>query len=203
MTRFLVSFLSIYSLMHALFYFRARVLLPARWSYQVPLILFLAYMVVAPIVTRLLERNDWYALARISATVGYTWMGYLFYAFWGFLVMGAIGFALRIVNTTAGWSLPTFQGEKAAAAILSIALLINIYGYFEARSIRVEKIAIKSSKLPAGVDRIRIGQISDVHLGLLVGEGRMGRIIDKMRLENPGYSCKHRRPGRRRHRQDG
>ncbi len=91
MTRFLIVFFSVYSLLHAFFYSRVKVLLPGKWPAHVLLILFLALMVFAPMGTRLLERGGYDVLARVSALLGYSWLGFLFYSFWGFLLIGALG----------------------------------------------------------------------------------------------------------------
>jgi predicted MPP superfamily phosphohydrolase len=185
MTGFLIAFFSVYSFLHAFCYFRVKVLLPEKWQAHALLILFFALMVFAPIATRLLERDGHDALARVSAVLGYSWLGFLFYSFLGFLLTGALGLICRLVNLIGGSSLPTFTGPGAAVCILTAALIINIYGYFEARSIRVERIVIKTAKLPVGTDRLRIAQISDVHLGLLVREDRMADILSKVEAENP------------------
>src|SRR5208337_229999 len=141
--------------------------------------------VFAPIGTRLLERGDHYVLARASALLGYSWLGFLFYAFWGFLLIGAAGILCWLGNLIAGSSLPTFTGPTAAVCVLAAVFTINIYGYFEARSLHVERIVIKTAKLPVGTDRLRIAQISDVHLGLLVREDRMAAILSKVSAGNP------------------
>ncbi len=185
MARLLIAFFSIYSLLHAFFYFRVKVLLPAKWPFHFVLILFMALMVFAPVMTRLLERADHDALARVSAIVGYSWLGFLFYSFWGFLLVGAAGILCKMVNLVTGSSLPTFTGSTPAVCVLVAALLINIYGYFEARSVRVERVVLKTDKLPAGTDRLRIAQISDVHLGLLVREERMADILRRVEAEDP------------------
>ena len=185
MTRFLIAFFSVYSLLHAFVYWRVRVLLPEKWPSHVLLILFMALMVFAPVGTRLLERADHYTLARASALVGYSWLGLLFYAFWGFLLIGAAGILCKLGNLLAGSSLPAFTGPRAALCVLLAVLVINVYGYFEARSVRVERFIIRTAKLPAGTERLRIAQISDVHLGLMVGEQRMADILRKVEAENP------------------
>jgi len=185
MTGLLIAFFSVYSLMHAFVYSRVRVLLPDKWPFHLLLILFMALMVFAPVGTRLLEKADHDTFARASALVGYSWLGLLFYAFWGFLLIGAAGILCRLGSLVAGSSLPTFTGPSAAVCVLAAALAINIYGYFEARSMRVERFIIRTAKLPAGTDRLRIAQISDVHLGLMVREQRMADILREVEAENP------------------
>jgi len=182
---FLLSFVSVYSLMHLFFYFRVRVLLPEKWAYHVSVIFFLGLMVLAPICTRLLERTDHYSLARIAAPITYSWMGFVFYSFFCFLLAALLGACFKLVNLVSGSSLPLLSDRKAALAVLAVVLLINVYGFFEARNIRTEKITIRTTKLPAQIDRVRIAQISDIHLGLLVGTERLERILEKVGAENP------------------
>jgi predicted MPP superfamily phosphohydrolase len=57
------------------------------------------------------------------------------------------------------------------------SLVTAVYGYYEALGIRTEKITLQTTKLPDSVERLRIVQISDVHLGLIVRGERLGRIL--------------------------
>jgi predicted MPP superfamily phosphohydrolase len=68
---------------------------------------------------------------------------------------------------------------------LLLALLTSLYGYFEARNIRTEHVEIKTNKIPEAVGRVRIVQISDVHLGLIVREERLKRILDIVKKADP------------------
>jgi len=68
---------------------------------------------------------------------------------------------------------------------LSHAILIAIYGYFEAKNIRTETLTVRSPKIPSEIGRLRIVQISDVHLGLIVREERLKRILGDVKKANP------------------
>ncbi len=68
---------------------------------------------------------------------------------------------------------------------LVIALFLFSYGLFEAQDIRQEHVVLSTAKLPPTVDRLRIVQVSDVHLGLLVGERRLTRIVNVVREADP------------------
>lgn len=52
-------------------------------------------------------------------------------------------------------------------------------------NIRLQHIEIASPKIPKNSGRIRIAQISDVHLGLIVQEERLNRIIARIKEINP------------------
>jgi len=56
------------------------------------------------------------------------------------------------------------------------------YGLFEATNIRTETVVIKSAKI---TKPIRIAQISDVHLGILIREGRLEKILEKVKASSP------------------
>jgi predicted MPP superfamily phosphohydrolase len=185
MSSFLVVFLSIYTLMHALVYFSIRVIFAGKWLIQALCVLFALLMIVAPIGARLLERGGHVSLAHATAWVAFPWMGSLFLAFCAFLVRGILIVSTRLVNHLAGVTLPTFDGRISAVAVLIAVALVSVYGFFEARSIRTEHVEIKTDKLPEGVDRLRIAQISDVHLGLMVREDRLKKILEKVRIEKP------------------
>ncbi len=185
MTRFLIAFVSVYSLMHAFFYFRVKVLLPNDRFSHFLLIFFLALMIFAPIGTRLLERADHYNLARAAAIIGYPWVGFIFYSFLLFFLAGMAGLIFKIVNIAAGTHLPLFTGRTATACILVAVVAICIHGFFEAGSLRVERLRIPTTKLPQGIERLRIAQISDIHLGLLVRQDKLEKILEKIKAESP------------------
>jgi len=64
---------------------------------------------------------------------------------------------------------------------LALSVGTAFYGYFEAKDIRTERITVKSSKIPAAIGRLRIVQISDVHLGLIIREERLARILQEVK----------------------
>ena len=185
MAGFLTAYFAIYSLMHALVYWRVRDLLPRGTPVLAGAIVFMALMILAPLGTRLFERKGCLGAARAWGLAGYGWLGFLFYCFWGVLLVLVAGTLCRLANLVTGFSLPVFDGPATSIGILVAALAINIYGWFEARAVRVERVTLESAKLPPGVERLRIAQISDVHLGLLAGEKRMARILRSLEGERP------------------
>ncbi|HEY6837394.1 MAG TPA: metallophosphoesterase, partial [Geobacteraceae bacterium] len=68
---------------------------------------------------------------------------------------------------------------------VATAFCISVYGFFEALSIRTEHVTIATTKLPPAMPRLRIVQLSDVHLGLIVREERLARILAAVRAAEP------------------
>jgi uncharacterized protein len=185
MTLFLLTFLSVYSAMNALVYFRARVFLPERAGIHILFILFLVLMVVAPIGVRLLERAGYEWPAKLLAYIGYGWMGFVFLALWAFLLVGTLGLVFRLSNSLKGANLPSLTGKISTAAVFAAVLLVWAYGYLEARWVKLEHITVRTDKLPPGMNGIKIAQISDLHLGLINGKTRLEQIADLLRAEIP------------------
>jgi len=72
-------------------------------------------------------------------------------------------------------------------AFLVLVLLTSalwMVGFYSARHPSVERVTIYSDKLPAGPG-LRIAQISDVHLGILIGKQRLDRILERLNELQP------------------
>jgi predicted MPP superfamily phosphohydrolase len=82
-------------------------------------------------------------------------------------------------------SVITPSGPHMVTVCLALSLLIVVYGSFEANRIRTEHVIIKTPKIPETVGRVTIAQISDVHIGLIVGKKRLEKILDKVNAIQP------------------
>ena len=183
---FLTFFLSLYGGLHLYLYGKLRKAFDMAAPINVACIFLMLFMLLAPILTRLLERNHLEVPARYVAYCGYVWMGFLFL----FFASGVVVDVLRIILRGAGHLLSAggyFQitAQQAFMAPFLVALIITGVGFFDALNIRVEKITIPTPKLPQASEHLKIVQISDVHLGLVVGAARLQRIVNKIEAENP------------------
>jgi hypothetical protein len=66
-----------------------------------------------------------------------------------------------------------------------ISCLLTVWGVFEVRNIRLETITIQTPKFPKGTPPMKILQMSDLHLGPLVGRQRVEKVLDLIRKSNP------------------
>ena len=62
---------------------------------------------------------------------------------------------------------------------------IIVYGGFEAENIGVEKVLLKTQKLPPATPNLRIVQISDIHFSNINSVRLARKIVDKIKLLNP------------------
>ncbi|MFH1028172.1 MAG: metallophosphoesterase [Pseudomonadota bacterium] len=186
MSIFLITFISIYGGMHAYAFFRMRSLYTPGNATTAVLASWMVLMTIAPLLVRFFERSGMDRIALLIAWPGYIWMGFLFLLVTALLPMETICAINLVSKRTYSFAA---EGILSAASTFRLALLIalvaSIYAIFEANRIRSDHVTISTSKLPAGVSRIRIVQVSDIHLGLLLREKRLGRIIKTIREAQP------------------
>ena len=137
-------------------------------------------MLLSPILIRLSLAREARLTAAILSYGGYVWMGALFMFFSIHLVMDLYhGFgyiASRIISPSLLRFIPG-KGLGFSIALVLVTVIV-VYGIFEANRIRVERVVLRTDKLPRDVNSLRIAQISDVHFSPIVGE-RMARKIVK------------------------
>jgi predicted MPP superfamily phosphohydrolase len=187
MRLFLLSFFLIYGLMHGYAFLKARAALQFGSGPGILLGLFMLFMILAPVCIRVLELRGYDETAQALSWGAYIWLGFLFlfmvcalvFDFWR--ILGGAADALAKKDFSA-----FLPGARIAFFVpLALSLAATVYGYFEARDIRTERIVIETDKLPAGMERFRICQISDVHLGLIVRDERLARMLAIVKRENP------------------
>lgn len=187
MSLFFLLFFGVYGGMHVACFFRARHALAFGAGTGTATGLFMLLMVLAPVLIRLLERLKFELSARVLSFVAYLWMAAIFLFFCSSLVLDAAALVLRGARWAAPGFVPALPVPARALFFLAaaLALLVTACGYRAALHIRVERLRIKTEKLPPGVERLTIVQISDVHLGLIVRERRLKKITSLIEAENP------------------
>ena len=187
MSLFILIFILLYGGLHTYMFVKAKAAFSfGTWS-SIGVSLFLLLMLFAPILVRIFEKPGWEWLGTPLAYVGYTWMGFIVLFFFSSIVIDL----LRLLVNLGG-----LIGKRDVSGLthlplvyflipFSLSTIITIYGYFEAWNIRTETFTIKTPKISAEVGRLKIVQISDIHLGVMVGEKKLENILEKVRKENP------------------
>jgi predicted MPP superfamily phosphohydrolase len=185
MRLFLSSFFILYGAMHYYIFNKAQgTLFVGVWSTLLG-ILLMALMVFAPLIVHFTAKKGKEACARTIAHVSYCWMGFSFLFFSSSVLIDLSRFLLY----SAGWILgQSFSLPSPAMRFylpLWTAVGAAMYGYLEALQIRGERIVIKTGKIPRELGSFRIAQISDVHMGLIVREKRLAKILEKVKEAHP------------------
>ena len=187
MSLFLAAFFLIYGGMHLYAFLKVKSSLSFDLPIAIPFAIFMLLMILSPVFVRLLERADHELAARMLAYVGYVWMGLL-------VIFISISFATDLyrlfIHITALLAKKDLTAFIPAAiptfyVTLILSFLICCYGYFEATNIKAERITIRTNKIPKEIGQVKIVQISDVHVGLIVREKRINKIVEVIKQEKP------------------
>ncbi len=187
MSLFLITFFLLYGALHFYLFVKARQAFALGAAFTIGLVLFVLLMITAPLIVYSLEKHGFFSWARFLAFVGYCWMGFVFLCFCCLIFVDLY----RLLIFAGGL---LFPGPWAALApspkyyfplSVLLSLAVALYGYTEAQNIRTERIAISSSKIPKEAGRIKIVQISDVHLGMIVRHARLSEIIREVKKAGP------------------
>ncbi len=187
MSLFFLTFFLIYGGTHLYFFLKVRAAVPLGNIGGSCLALFLLLMVLAPVLVRMLEKEGFEVLARWTAYAGYLWMGFLFLFFSASLVVDFYNVLIHVSGVISRRDLSAFFLSKRASLLLPVAYgaATALYGYFEALDIKTERIVMTSGKIPRTLGKLTIVQISDVHLGLIVREERLRKIVDEVKAAAP------------------
>ena len=186
-TIFLLAFFLIYGGVHLYLFLGAKTSLALGVRACAVVALFMIIMVISPVIVHISERNGFESLAIFFSWTGYLWMGFAFMLFCLCIVFDCYRLlahlGAHIFSFDPSSVIPS--ARHCFVALLSISLAMALYGYVEALNIRSEKVTIRTSKIPKEIKRLRIVQISDLHIGLIVRGKRLKRILKKIGDANP------------------
>ena len=187
MILFLLTFFLIYGGVHLYLFAKIKGAFHPGAAVSVILIIIIVLMILAPIIVRTCERYGYDTLASIMAYTGYIWMGVLFLFFVSSLLLDIYHLLIRAGALVSHRDFSHLVISPLYAFLLPLILssAINVYGYFEAKDIRTEMLTIASPKIPESAGRIRIVQISDVHIGIIVKGERLKHIVEEIKKADP------------------
>ncbi len=187
MSLFLLTFFLLYAVINLYAFLKAKAALLFGHETGIGVAVFMTIMVFAPFIVHFLERSGLDFYARFMAYIGYLWLGLLFLFFSYSVAIDLYRLLVYLIGLIMQKDLSplTLSAGYAFFLPLFFSFVTACYGYFEARDIRTERITIKTKKIPSEVGTLKIAQISDVHLGLIVREERLEKILNIVRDAHP------------------
>jgi len=182
MLLFLLCYLAIYGAAHA--YLVWRTVHGFQLDAPCPAILIgvAVFMILAPILVRILERFAMDGPARLVAYLCYLWMGFFFLLLSASLALDLVRGLLALTGWLVQRNLVLPETWLLTLSI-GIALAASLYGYFEASHLKVERLTLHTPKLPKSAGRVRIALVSDVHLGVMIGKQKLERVLKTVAAE--------------------
>jgi uncharacterized protein len=186
-TFFLLTYFILYGGLHLYAYGKIKGAFHLTPAVQIPLIALMVFMILAPLLVRASERFGYESTACLLSYIGYLWMGILLLFFTAGILLDLyrllIHVGIRVAHIHGTHLIPS--PFYLFVIPLGISLALNAYGYFDAKNIRTEHLTIETAKISRDVGRIRIVQISDVHIGMIVRGDRLTEIVEKVRQAKP------------------
>jgi len=177
----------LYAGMHGYAFMKAGAAFSFGAAANIAFALFILIMLFMPFIIHNLEKYGLDTAARPAAFAGYTWMGVLFLFCSVAAPIDCYRFAIHAFGSLSksNYAHMLISDYRLFMTALIISLFLAVYGYFEAKNVRTERIVIRTPKISHESGVIRIIQISDVHLGLILREKRLNRILEVVKRAGP------------------
>jgi predicted MPP superfamily phosphohydrolase len=187
MRLFLLIFFLLYGGLHYYLFVKASAVLALGAMSSIFLVLLMLLMVFAPLMVYGSARHGSISAARLMSYLGYGWMGFVFLCFCCLITIDLYRFLIYLVARILPGDFSHLIPSPFYSFLISflLSLSIALYGYFEAKHIRTERIVVRTPKISEEVGRLKVVQISDVHLGMIVQEERLTKILQEVKRANP------------------
>ncbi|MDD3917324.1 MAG: metallophosphoesterase [Synergistaceae bacterium] len=180
-------FLATLAAHYAYVYFKLRSAVGPGWRWTVLYLLACVFLVMGSRTLWLVDLGNYPEFKRMLSWSVYMGLAFFFILFTAFLALDVLRVLARVLDGLFSMK----PGERLASPKLRVAgaaafaLLACVYGWYEALNVRPTYVTVETERLPVGVERVRVAHITDVHLGWIVQEERLDRILDVVRAARP------------------
>ena len=179
---FFTVFFLLYGLINYYVFLRGWQAIPSDSPIRTPYAVVFWVVALSFIAGRFLERA---AITPFSTAV--VWVGSFWFAAFAYFALTALFIdILRLFN----YIIPFFPSfitnniartkEVIAIGVCSLVAVALVVGYFNARNPRIRTLQLHISKEADSLQRLDIAVASDIHLGTIIGNGRLNDIVDKI-----------------------
>jgi len=146
------------------------------------ILLFLSY-----ILARILEKHIGFSVANIFNHIGSVWFAAMLYFFLFILLFDL----LRMFNHWLHFFPAIFMANYAKTKFITMlftvgaVLLLITYGFINANVVRVTTMDMPVKKYAGNLKSLNVVMLSDIHLGTIIGQKKLGAIINKVNELSP------------------
>ncbi|MGE5680919.1 MAG: metallophosphoesterase [Bacillota bacterium] len=184
---FISLVLCVYGLINFYIFIRGWQAIPKESSFRIYYLVIFLVLSLSYILGRVLERNAVTPLSSSLIWVGSFWLGMMVYFLFGVILLDL----LRAIN----YFIPLFPAAVirdwertkflSAVVLTAIVIITVIAGRINAVTPRVLTMDLKIDKKVGPVKTLNIAAASDIHLGTIIGNGRLEYLVDKINSLNP------------------
>lgn len=119
--------------------------------------------------------------AKMISWIIYPWMGLGLLLISGFLIADLLWFALNIISLNSSLIIPSQLQKNFGLAVVTIATASASYALWNGlHFIKTKHIDIKLKKLAPQLDGLRVVQISDIHIGPILGGDWLQKVVNRV-----------------------
>lgn len=168
MSIFLILYFFIIGFFHFFFYLKLRIFFPFSNQGKFLYLIISIILIFLPFFSRILEKNGIVLISSILIYIFYFWIVYLFI----FNFFGAIFLPFTLISNI----------KMVLNKILFfLPLLIIAIGFFQDKKLDIKHFEIKNEKIKKP---LKVGFISDLHLGLTQGRNKVKKILEALEKED-------------------
>jgi len=146
----------------------------------------LLVLLVAPLLGWWADHAGHDSLARPLLGAGFVWLVISGWSFMLFVGTDVWDLLVRLAGKWLPWA--SRLGLAPRTVFLAVAVIVAagvVWGLIEAANIRVREVTVATPRLAPGSAPIRIVQITDMHLGLVIGEQRLRKVVGLIERLHP------------------
>jgi len=182
----LLRVLAVWGAMHLYVFVRLWAYSAVSWRYAALAAPVWLLLMLSPLAGLMLDRVGHPLAARVIGLPGMFWAGAFFLLFCVSLLHDLYnGLLTLLVPAAPALGRLRLLGARPLLIEVGLVVLLSLYSLIEARVILTEHVVLTTDKLSAGHERIRIVQITDVHLGFGVGRRRLAQIVRAVQAAGP------------------
>ena len=179
--------LTLYGIIHFYIFLKIKSVFLISPGMSVLTCLFFFFMTMSPFFVHLCALRASLTPSRIFGNAVYIWMAIVLFFFSAALPMDLYNFSVNSIAFILQKNLNNLILNPFSLFFIPLFLsfVFTTYGYFEAKDLRTERLVVKTSKLPQGTGKLTIAHITDLHLGLLVREHILNKVVKIIEDEKP------------------
>ncbi len=169
-------------------YIRGWQALPAMRSVRIIYTVIFAFLTFGHVLTFLFRRSmpEWFT--GLASTVGPSWMIVVLYLFMAILLIDLLRLANHWLHFFPSWVTADYAKTKLITffSVVGVVCAICIWGYYKFVNPTVNTLEVRVHK-PAMGDKkeLRIVMASDLHLGNIIGKGRLAKFVELINAQKP------------------
>jgi hypothetical protein len=184
---FFAVFFTVYGLVNYYIFLRGWQAVPtdAPWrTWYVIVFLFLSFSFVTG---RFLERLWLSDVSAVIVWVGSFWLAVMVYLFFAAVVFDLLRLANGVLHVVPGSALANHGPGRSWFAVTAVAVtaIVLLGGYINARNPQVRRITLTIEKTHGADTTLHVVAVSDIHLGTIVGNDRLKRIVQAVNALEP------------------